>query len=156
MISVASGSNGIGDLATWLGTLGTWSVGVLAAIIAAIQYRNSIFRPRTVSYIQSDGLRIALRVINMGGAAGMVERVELVTDDDDAPLVDYGWDGWDGCDPVPFILPGKASAILLLALNRPAEAELRMIVSYGNGTGFRTDHLAAGKGRYFRSDRVAA
>jgi hypothetical protein len=130
-----SQSSGASDWATWIGAGGTWAVGILAAVIAWMQYRNGVFRPKATTYVEAPTWRrIAVRITNRGGAAGMVERVELVTvDHEAAPLVDYEWEGWNPSEPVPFVLPGKASAILVLSLKKALAKDVRVRIRYGDG-----------------------
>jgi hypothetical protein len=111
-------------------------VGVLAGAIAWVQYRNAIFRPTATSFIEEPGRdRVAIRIINNGGAAGMVERIELVSSAHERkPLTKYHWtEPWEAYPPVPFVLPGKASAILVLHTDRAIAADVRTRIMYGNG-----------------------
>jgi hypothetical protein len=65
--------------------------------------------------------------------AGTVEDVDLVTSyHDDAPLVDYEWEGWTVDAPVPFVLPGKTSAILILGTKQKLAADVRVRILYGS------------------------
>jgi hypothetical protein len=124
----------LGDLATWVGSIGTWAVGVLAAFIAWSQYRNGIFKPDAKVYVAPDARTVAVRIVNLGGAAGMVDRVDIINDHD-GPLMDIDWgDDWRAHPPVPFILPGKASAILVLKTATDVRTQSRLEVVYGDAS----------------------
>lgn len=85
-------------------------------------------------YVAPHGGTVAVRIVNLGGAAGMVDRVEIINDHD-GPLMDLDWgDDWRAHPPVPFILPGKASAILVLKTATEVRKQSRLVVVYGDGT----------------------
>lgn len=134
MTGVGDAAAGLGDAATWVGSIGTWAVGALAATIAWRQYRNSIFKPAVRAYAESARTRVAVRIVNLGGAPGMVERVQI-RNDHDGPLVPFSWDDdWQADPPVPFILPGKASAILVLRTVTKLRSQSRLEVVYGDAS----------------------
>jgi hypothetical protein len=77
----------------------------------------------------------------------MVERIELLTSrHEQAPLVDYDWEGWGSDAPLPFILPGKASAVIVLKPKEVLPKDARIRVWYGSGksSGCLDPHLAMG------------
>ncbi len=134
MTQEGDATTSLGDLATWVGGIGTWAVGVLAAFIAWSQYRNGIFKPSAKAYVDPDRKTVAVRIVNLGGAAGMVDRVDIINHHND-PLMDLDWgDDWRAHPPVPFILPGKASAILVLKTATDVREKSRLEVVYGDGS----------------------
>lgn len=112
---------------------------MLAGTIAWLQYRNGVFRPKAMTSIEEPTRgRVAVRITNHGGAAGMVERIELLTSrHEQAPLVDHDWEGWGSEAPLPFVLPGKASAVLVLKPKEvlPKDARIRVWSAMGNPPG---------------------
>jgi hypothetical protein len=66
-----------GDTATWVGSIGIWIVGFIAAFIALIQYNTSRFRPRVQAYWTLPN-RVVIRVINRGSGGGNLERIDLL------------------------------------------------------------------------------
>ena len=138
-----------GDWASWVEAAGVWAVGILAGAIAWMQYRNSVFRPEATAYIEQDKRRrILVRITNQSSAAGTVEDVDLVTSyHDDAPLVDYEWEGWTVDAPVPFVLPGKTSAILILGTKQKLAADVRVRILYGSNKSSGCINLRSVSGR---------
>ncbi len=53
--SAAGKAASSGDLAAWLGTAGTWVVGIVAAFIAWVQYDHNRFKPQVAAYRDSNG-----------------------------------------------------------------------------------------------------
>ena len=101
--------------------LGTWVIGVIGGTIAYQQLRNNSFRPSAMSW-REDGWRdpkkdrtvIVLRIYNRGGADGMIERIDVAGPGHEY-IREIKFRDWEGDrSPFPFVLPGYASAILVL------------------------------------------
>ncbi|MFM9698962.1 hypothetical protein [Streptomyces europaeiscabiei] len=109
----------IGTSAT--AAIGTWVIGVIGGTIAYQQLLNNSFRPAAKSYREEgwddpekDRMVIVVRIHNRGGADGMIERID-VTGPGHEYIRKVNFRDWEGDrPPVPFILPGHASAVLVL------------------------------------------
>jgi len=121
------------------GDVATWAVGVIAAVIAWQQYRQSKFRPVVMAFRDRDR-RIVVQIINEGGGSGLVQDVNLLPPDHPRGEVKFYW--WEvGEHPdkkqrlVPFVMPGGASAQLVLIPRPEMKFDgIRVRVDYGNGT----------------------
>jgi hypothetical protein len=106
-----------GDTATWVGSIGTCAVGILAAVIAWVQYNHSRFRPQVHAYHDLKG-RVVVRVTNEGAGTGTVEDVDLLSGDPSSPALTYVWETTgsdnDKRTPIPFTLPGLSTAQLVM------------------------------------------
>jgi hypothetical protein len=120
--------------------LGTWIIGFVGALIAALSYRNSIFIPYVVAVTakpteELPGRQlVVVRVINRGGADGMVEDLWCV-DFEHSPIPGQKmeWIGWSERPPVPFILPGRAAAVLVICFADALPANAGIQVQFGDG-----------------------
>jgi hypothetical protein len=126
-----------GDVGTWFAGLGTWAVGVFAALIAVRQYRQSSFRPFVKAFSDGDN-RLVVQVINEASGNGLVQEVDLLEPGHPRDALRlYFWeiDGKkdDRQRPVPFALPGQASAQLVLLPENANLDGIRIRVDYGNG-----------------------
>ncbi len=138
--SAAANSGGTGDLATWLGTAGTWVIGIIAAFIAWIQYDHNKFKPLVSAYRDSKDPveRVVVRIANRGAGSGTIERVHLLRGGHDAgtPALLFDWEFQgakvEGAAFFPFLLPGLSTAQLVM---RPVDTiipSVRARVTYGN------------------------
>ncbi|WP_371480694.1 hypothetical protein [Kitasatospora sp. NBC_00315] len=125
--------------------IGTWLVGVVAGIIAIQQLRNASFLPCATAGWEigwqgeeeaKNRRMVVIHLTNHGGAAGMVERIVMTDPDHDVidATICVGWEEAPQ-QPLPFILPGKSSAVIVL---KPSESpqfvgNRRALVIYGNG-----------------------
>lgn len=122
-----------------LGDLATWVVGIVAAVIAGQQYRQSRFRPAVKAFRDADR-RVVVQIINEANGSGLIQDVNLLPPDHPRqPAKIYWWEVDDHVDReqrlVPFVLPGQASAqLVLLALPEMNFDGIRVRVDYGNGT----------------------
>ncbi len=118
------------------GTVGTWVIGAFAFLIAALQYLNSLFRPRVVATFGPVGRgqerrRFVVTIRNKGGAPGMVARVGIMQDPDHKILAKVTYPGWpDKRPPFPFLLPGHSAAIVILDMAQELRPAARVIVAY--------------------------
>jgi len=120
------------------GSAGTWVIGLVGAVIAYLQYRNSIFIPEVQAYTARatqhlPGRRkVFVRVTNKGGASGMVDDVYVV-DAWHEPVQDssFRWIGWEERTPVPFSLPGKSAAWLAIEFKASLPANAGITVQFG-------------------------
>lgn len=137
-MSARVGSSVSADLAAWVGATGTWVVGVVAGLIAYQQYRRDLFRP-TVTAFRDEDERVVVRIINQGAGTGLVQEVNLLPPNHPRGRVRYYTWEVDGSPApgqrlAPFVLPGRASAQLVL---RPEEDTpfdgIRVRVDYGHG-----------------------
>lgn len=94
-------------------------IGVVGAIVSVIQVRNSRFKPGTLAVVEVDPdfegnlKRIAIRISNKGGAAGMIRFIDIIDDAHDN-VREVSYVGWDPNEPVPFYLLGRASAEIVI------------------------------------------
>lgn len=107
------------------GALGTWAVGGVAGYIARRQLLNTSFRPTATAYWETEWPAahkdrnrrlILVQINNLGGAPGTVEGCSVTTspDHDTFDEVDYvGW-GEEPESPLPFTLPGKSAATIVM------------------------------------------
>ena len=131
----APDTSNLGDLATWVGGIGTWAVGIIAGVIAYQQYRRDQFRPAVAAFCDSRS-RVVVRIVNEGAGTGEVYDVNLLPPGHPRePVVEYLWE-IDGKQDerilVPFTLPGRASAQLVLVPLRDLTGA-RVRVEYGHG-----------------------
>lgn len=140
--SVAVNSGGTGDLATWLGTAGTWVIGIIAAFIAWIQYDHNKFKPLVSAYRDSKDPveRVVVRIANRGAGSGTIEHVHFLPGGHDADtsalLFDWEFQGArvQGAAFVPFLLPGLSTAQLVMLRSIDTfTPSVRARVTYGNG-----------------------
>jgi hypothetical protein len=131
--------SGAGDIATWVGAIGTWVVGVVAGIIAYQQYRRDKFRP-TAKALRDQDRRVIVQIVNEGAGVGVVADVNLFPPDHPRqPLKFYYWEVKGQKDEnqrlTPFTLPGRATAQLVL-LPKPEMSfdGVRVRVDYGDGS----------------------
>ena len=127
----------MGDVEQWVGALATLLVGALAGAIAWLQYRNSVFRPDVEVAAEAEPdtngrQNVAIRVVNRGGAPGSIERIQLL--DGRHHRVAVAWKSpWsDTNPPLPFLLPGKASAILVLQQPKMLGDDVKVKIIYGD------------------------
>jgi hypothetical protein len=148
-----------GDTATWVGSIGTCAVGLLAAIITWVQYNHSRFRPRVHAYHDSRD-RVVVRVTNEGAGTGTVEDIDLLSADPSSPALTYVWEIAGNEDDkrtaVPFTLPGLSTAQLVL---QPTKAQAvtpatRARVTYGNGRRSRPIEVNEVKGTIFGTTTI--
>jgi hypothetical protein len=132
-------SGGAGDIATWVGAVGTWLVGAVAGVIAYQQYRRDKFRPAETAFRDEDR-RIVVQIINEGAGIGLVSAVNLLPPDHPRQsLKFYNWE-IDGKKhetqrPIPFMLPGRATAQLVLIPRSDMSFDgIRVRVDYGDGS----------------------
>jgi hypothetical protein len=130
---------GGGDVATWVGSAGTWVVGVVAGIIAYQQYRRDKFRPTEAAFRDQDQ-RVVVQIINMGAGIGLVSDVNLLAPGHPGrPVQFYHWEIDGKKDETrrltPFTLPGRSTAQLVL-LPRPDMSfeGIHVRVDYGDGS----------------------
>jgi hypothetical protein len=135
---MASGG-GTGDIATWVGAVGTWVVGAVAGIIAYQQYRRDKFRP-TETALRDEDRRVVVQIVNEGAGTGVVSAVNLLPPDHPRQALKfYYWEINGKKDekqrPIPFTLPGRETAQLVL-LPRPDMSfdGIRVRVDYGDGS----------------------
>jgi hypothetical protein len=126
-----------GDVGTWVAAIGTWAVGAVAAIIAARQYRQSSFRPRAKAFYDGDK-RLVIQIINEASGNGLVQDVNLLVPGHPraGSVRSYVWEVADQTVDqrlVPFVLPGQASARLVLRPKNTDLTGIRVRVDYGNG-----------------------
>jgi hypothetical protein len=127
------------------GDVATWVVGAVAAIIASQQYRQGQFRPAAKAF--RDDRRVVIQIINEAGGSGLVQDVNLFPPDHPRKPAEFYWWEVDGNENhelrlVPFVLPGRASAQLVL-IPRPDSLAppdspfnfdgIRVRVDYGDG-----------------------
>jgi hypothetical protein len=142
--------------ADWVEALGTWAVGLTVAWIAGVQYRNSKFRPAVWAFCDTDR-RIMIRVVNQGTGPGLITDVNLMPaahlDGGDIEFYQWEFDGKPSTQrPVPFTLPGNASAQLFLIPGHDVKnADLRVRVDYGSGKDSGCQPITAVEGRLFGS-----
>ena len=128
--------------------LATWVLGLVAAVIAVQQLMNSMFRPQAQSICEAsepeDPRRIiVVRITNRGGAAGMVESIDMVHSDHllkgrdrDVSVQEKYYPNWElDQPPLPFLLPEKSSAVIVLGPcdEKGFDKGRRAFVTYGNG-----------------------
>jgi len=118
------------------GTIGTWAVGILAFVIAILQYLNTFFRPRVEAVFgpiapgQAHS-RFVVAVRNKGGATGMVARVGVVHDPDHKYEAKVDYPEWPADrPPFPFLLSGHSAAIVVIDLAEQIRPSARILVSY--------------------------
>lgn len=125
----------MGDSQLW-GTIGTWVVGAFAFVIAALQYLNSLFRPRVSATLGpvrpgQEPRRFVVTIRNKGGAPGMVARVGVTQDPDHRIMAKLYYPGWTvQRPPFPFLLAGHSAAIVVLDLAEDLLPAARVIVVY--------------------------
>lgn len=130
---------GAGDVATWVGSAGTWVVGAVAGIIAYQQYRRDKFRPAVAAF-RDDDRRIVVQIINRGAGTGLISDVNLLPPDHPRQSVKfYQWEIDGKKDETrrltPFTLPGRATAQLVLRPKPDMAFEgIRVRVDYGDGS----------------------
>jgi hypothetical protein len=148
-----------GDTATWVGSIGTCAVGILAAVIAWVQYNHSRFRPQVHAYHDLKG-RVVVRVTNEGAGTGTVEDVDLLSGDPSSPALTYVWETTgsdnDKRTPIPFTLPGLSTAQLVM---QPTKAKAvtpatRARVTYGNGRRSRPIEITKVAGTIFGTTTI--
>jgi hypothetical protein len=121
------------------GAVGTWVVGVLALLIAILQYVGSIFRPSADARlgpvaIKHPATRIVVNLRNRGGSPGMVVRVWVVADPDHKIDVDVDFPGWSrDRPPYPFMLAGRSTAVIIMDLKEDIKASARVLIEYDRG-----------------------
>jgi hypothetical protein len=128
-----------GGIHIQLGDLATWAVGVVAAAIAWQQYRQSSFRPTVKAFRDADR-RIVVQIINEASGSGLIQDVNLLPPDHPRQSAKFYW--WEVDNQVdseqrlvPFVLPGQASAqLVLIPLPEMKFGGIRVRVDYGNGT----------------------
>lgn len=119
------------------GDLATWAVGAVAAIIAWQQYRQGQFRPAAKAF--RDDRRVVIQIINEAGGSGLVQDVNLLPPDHSKQSAEFYWWEVDGNENhelrlVPFVLPGRASAQLVLIPRSNINFDgIRVRVDYGDG-----------------------
>jgi hypothetical protein len=150
----------LSDTATWVGSLGTWAVGVIAAVIAWIQYQHSRFRPRVLAYRDSDG-RVVVRITNDGAGSGGIEDIDLLNQhDSNVPVIPFDFELPGAIrqaeTPVPFTLPGLSTAQLVFKPKQASSitAATRARVMYGNGHRSPCVKITQVNGRIFGSTSV--
>jgi hypothetical protein len=152
-----------GDTATWVGSIGTWFVGLVAGTIAWRQYEYGRFRPEVRAYRDDRG-RIAVRLANRGAGSGSVEYVDLLParrPRPDTPLIAYRWevDGKPAADlgSSPFTLAGASTAQLVLLAADPADitGETHVRVRFGNGRRSTPCPLKPVSGHVYGSTNIA-
>jgi hypothetical protein len=133
-----------GDTATWVGSVGTWFVGLVAGVIAWRQFQHGRFRPEVRAY-RDEASRIAVRLTNRGAGAGSVEYVDLLPERRPrrgTPLIAYRWEvagkPAETLGSSPFTLPGASTAQLVLLANNPADITEDAHVRVRFGTGHRS------------------
>ena len=125
----------MGDSQLW-GTVGTWVVGAFAFVIAAMQYLNSLFRPRVSATFGpvrpgQEPSRFVVAIRNKGGAPGMVARVGVAQDPYHRIMAKVTYPGWtDERPPFPFLLAGHSAAIVVLDLAEDLLPPARVLVAY--------------------------
>lgn len=108
--------------------------------LARIQAENSQFSPKAIAIAQRAEVghrryvKIAVRVSNTGGAPGMIRRVDIRHGADFRRRRSCKYVGWGTENPLPFYLPGRASAVIVLEAD--VERELfrdtdRIVLEYG-------------------------
>lgn len=124
-----------GDIAAWVGAVGTILIGGLAALIAWIQFQHSRFRPN-VEAMRDAQRRVLVRIDNEGTGAGNVQWVHLFLPDHRRPQV-YQWELNGNLAPVgtqltPFHIAGGDSVQLFVVPlpNVPLEG-LNVKVEFG-------------------------
>jgi hypothetical protein len=128
---------GSGDLAAWLGTIGTWLLGIIAAFIAWVQYDHNKFKPQVTAY-RDTNKRIVVRIANRGAGSGTIEAVHLLPgghgSNTPALLVNWEFAGAkvEGVVFVPFMLPGLGTAQLVMLPIDPITPSTRARVTYAN------------------------
>jgi hypothetical protein len=126
------------DIDPQWGDLGTWVVGVVAAIIAYQQYRRDKFRP-TAKAFRDDDRRIVVRIINEGAGSGLVQDINLLPQGHpEEGTKTYYWEIDEQEDKkrrlVPFALSGRATAQLVLKpLPSMSFDGIRVRIDYGDG-----------------------
>jgi hypothetical protein len=112
-----------GDAAAWVGAIGTWVIGGVAALIAFTQFNNARFRPKVLAFLDLHN-RLVIQVANRGTGASSLGRVDALGPSiikGARPRLDYRWEiagRVSDSSPLPFLLPGLAAAQLVLL---PAE-----------------------------------
>jgi hypothetical protein len=126
------------DWAAWVGAIGTWVIGVIAAWIAAVQYRHNKFRPEVWAFCDS-AKRILVRIVNQGAGSGLITDVNLLGPDhlENGEVQLYWWElqGEQNEErPVPFPLAGNSTAQLVLIPDPGVSmAGLSVRVDFGGG-----------------------
>ncbi|WP_406260516.1 hypothetical protein OIA45_19855 [Streptomyces chartreusis] len=114
-------------------------IGIVASILAWVQSKNSRFRPRARAVVERDPAnpqnlkRIAIRVSNKGGAAGTIRFIDVKYGVDFKNFRGANIVGWTPEFPIPFYLPGRAAAQVIL---EPGAGEYfssadRIVYGYG-------------------------
>jgi hypothetical protein len=136
---MANGSGTAGDIATWVGAIGTWIAGIVAGVIAYQLYRRDKFRPTAKAFRDQDR-RIIVQIVNEGAGIGVVSDINLLPPAHPRQSVEfYNWEigGKNGKAQrlTPFTLPGRSTAQLVL-LPRPGMPfeGIRVRVDYGDGS----------------------
>jgi hypothetical protein len=137
MIAGKVADSSSGDTAAWLGTIGTWLLGIIAAFIAWIQYDHNRFKPQVTAYRDANR-RVVVRIANRGAGSGTIEAVHLLTGGhaSSAPALLVNWEfaGAKVEDAVfvPFMLPGLSTAQLVMLPIDPITPSTCARVTYAN------------------------
>jgi hypothetical protein len=127
----------LADAAVWAGAVGTWVVGIAAAIIAGFQLYRAGFRPKLSVYQDAEN-RIMLQLINRGQGLGTIIDIDLINrHDPDAQAIPYYWEVANEqvtLRPLPFRLDGQATVRIVLRPVRPTDITeaTRVRINYGN------------------------
>lgn len=114
-------------------------IGVAGFFLARIQVKNTQFKPDAIAIAQRgdiDGsiMKIAVRVSNDGGAPGMIRRIDVRHGPDFSLRRISGYTGWGLDSPLPFYLPGRASAEIVIEPpegGAPFRETDRIVLEYG-------------------------
>lgn len=136
------------------GDVATWVVGAVGAAIAWQQYRQSQFRPVVMAFRDKEP-RIVVQIINKTNGAGVIQDVNLMPPDHPRKsVIPYWWEIDNQLDTgrrlVPFLLPGRASAQLVLRPGKDTNFDgIRIRVDYGDGKDSGCIDIRPTKGRFY-------
>jgi hypothetical protein len=123
--------------AAWIGAVGTWVVGAVAAWIAAVQYLHNKFRPEVWAFCDT-AQRILVRIVNQGAGSGLITDVNLLGPGhlENGEVEFYRWELQgepSDARPVPFPLGGNSTAQLFLIPDAGVSmAGLQVRVDFGS------------------------
>jgi hypothetical protein len=103
------------SITDWILALSTAALGLIGFIFAVWQWRASGFRPHLTARMDQQREAVELRILNKGRAPGAVERILLLRPGVGESVVEnVDFEGFDGGEFKPLLLPGLASARIII------------------------------------------